>query len=94
MQSVAVYGRLLARVIVSGLNNDFAQLSFKSSAVECTDSPNTSPLRLVTASSGLGKNNSNTRRKWSFGDDACFIASHKLSDVIGIQHKYLILYYI
>ena len=79
MQSVATYGRLLARVLVSGLNNDFAQLSIKNS----TEPTTKSPLRLVTASSGLGKNQSKTRRKWSFGDDACFIASHKFADVIG-----------
>ena len=79
MQSVAVYGRLLARALVSGFNNDFAQLSIKNSA----ETQTTNPLRLVTASSGLGKNQSNTRRKWSFGDDACFIASHKFADVIG-----------
>ena len=77
MQSVVVYGRLVARAIFAGMNNEFQQISFKNG--------NARPLRLVTASSGIGKTPAQTKltKKLSFGDDACFIARHKLADVIG-----------
>ena len=80
MQSVVVYGRLVARAIFAGMNNEFQQIHFKNGG-----SGNSRPLRLVTASSGIGKTQSQAKltTKLSFGDDACFIARHKLADVIG-----------
>jgi protein phosphatase PTC7 len=43
-------------------------------------------LHLVTAYSGSSKTHSPAQvlRKWSFGDDACFVAGHKLADVVGV----------
>lgn len=81
MQSVVVYGRLVARAIFAGMNNEFQQIHFKNGG-----SGNSRPLRLVTASSGIGKTQSQAKltTKLSFGDDACFIARHKLADVIGV----------
>lgn len=88
MQSLAVYGRLLARAVVSGLNNEFAlpQGAHPSwSPSTCSQCTFSRPLHLVTAASGLGKSQSPAQimSRWSFGDDACFIAAQKLADVVG-----------
>ena len=46
------------------------------------------PLSLMTASSGISKANSHSKivSKWSFGDDAYFVAKNKAADVIGKVH--------
>jgi len=78
MQSIAVYGRLVVRAVLSELTSGVAS---------------TQPVRrsfhLVTAASGLSKTHStlassqNLLKPRTFGDDACFVARHKLGDVIG-----------
>jgi hypothetical protein len=84
MQSVLVYGRTVARALFSGLTNEVHQ---SRSASYFRSEPNQlSSLQLVTALSGFSKSSQSTAqilRKWSFGDDACFVASQKLADVIG-----------
>ncbi|ELT91716.1 hypothetical protein CAPTEDRAFT_166817 [Capitella teleta] len=88
MQSLVVYGRLLARAVVSGLNSEVAvsqssQPSWTPSCSQCTYSR---PLHLVTAIAGLSKSRAlvPVKSKWSFGDDSCFSASQKLADVVGV----------
>jgi len=86
MQSIAVYGRLVVRAVLSELTSGGGIAS-------------TQPLRrsfhLVTAASGLSKTHStlassqNLLKPRTFGDDACFVARHKLGDVIG---KYCIVF--
>ncbi|XP_076434961.1 protein phosphatase PTC7 homolog [Babylonia areolata] len=73
MQSVALYGRLVARALVAGIHNEF-QLKQKQ------------PLHLVTGSSGFSKSVTKNAvfNKWNFGDDAYFIARSKTADVIGV----------
>ena len=84
MQSVLLYGRLLARALATGINNEFHhQLTLKD-APQSTLAGRAS-LRLQTAFSGFSKSQSPSQvsNKWSFGDDACFIASHKSGEVLG-----------
>ena len=91
MQSALVYGRTVARALFSSLTNEFHQSSgsWQSSrnASYFRSEPNQlSSLQLVTALSGFSKSShtpAQILRKWSFGDDACFVASQKLADVIG-----------
>jgi len=89
MQSIAVYGRLVVRAVLSELTTDLPRaLSWHCSL------PSTQPLRrsfhLVTAASGLSKTHStlassqNLLKPRTFGDDACFVARHTLGDVIGL----------
>lgn len=76
MQSVTLYGRLLARAIVTGFHNEF-QIKPREKPKE---------LHLVTGTSGFSKSaipKSELLRKWTFGDDAYFIARNKVADVIG-----------
>ncbi|XP_074642148.1 protein phosphatase PTC7 homolog isoform X1 [Tubulanus polymorphus] len=80
MQSIVVYGRLLARAIASGIHNEIPSWRNRQTAAG---------YHLVTASSGHGYHHNNTSpaqlmKKWSFGDDACFFAKHNLADVMGI----------
>ena len=82
MQSVALYGRLVARAIVSGIHNEFQLKSPREIPKD--------PLQLVTGHSGFSKTLSpNTLRKWNFGDDAYFIARNKVADVIGKHNSVL-----
>ena len=87
MQSAVVYGRLLARVIIAGFNTEFPyQIPWRSdSSLQHTHINHARDFHLVTASSGISKSPSSVEvlKKWAFGDDACFIARHKLADVIG-----------
>lgn len=75
MHSVALYGRLLARAIATGIHSEL-QIQ-RERARE--------PLQLVTGSSGFSKTitKSTNTRKWAFGDDAYFISRNKAVDVIG-----------
>jgi protein phosphatase PTC7 len=89
MQSLVVYGRLLARAIVAGINTDFSSpFSGSSSPCQCGILPTTKQnhVHLITAACGLPKTYSPAQvtKKWAFGDDACFMAAHKLGDVIGV----------
>lgn len=74
MQSVALYGRLVARALVAGIHNEF---QLKPGQKQ--------PLHLVTGSSGFSKSltKNSVLSKWTFGDDAYFIARSKAADVIG-----------
>ncbi|XP_067663217.1 protein phosphatase PTC7 homolog [Haliotis asinina] len=76
MHSVALYGRLLARAIATGIHSEL-QIQ-RERARE--------PLQLVTGSSGFSKTitKSTNTRKWAFGDDAYFISKNKTVDVIGV----------
>lgn len=76
MQSVALYGRLVARAIVAGIHNEF-QLR--------PGARDKQPLHLVTGSYGFSKSvaKNSVLKKWTFGDDAYFIARNKVADVIG-----------
>lgn len=78
MHSVALYGRLVARAIVTGIHNEF---QLKTGARDSKQ-----PLHLVTGSSGFSKSvaKSTALKKWTFGDDAYFIARNKVADVIGV----------
>ena len=81
MQSVFVYGRIVARAVFSGITNDIQHQGPWSGSHNGSGRD----LHLVTAASGLSKTQSpvQLRKKWSFGDDACFVANNKASDVIG-----------
>ncbi|XP_029641640.1 protein phosphatase PTC7 homolog isoform X1 [Octopus sinensis] len=77
MQSVTLYGRLLARAFITGFHNEY-QLKAREKPQE---------LHLVTGASGFSKSTrpkSELLRKWTFGDDAFFIARNKVADVIGV----------
>jgi hypothetical protein len=76
MQSLAVYGRLVARAFVSGLHNEF-QLRPHSKVK--------GPVHLVTGCSGFSKSVTKPPnfKSWSFGDDAYFVAKNKNFDVLG-----------
>ncbi|XP_005102660.1 protein phosphatase PTC7 homolog [Aplysia californica] len=79
MQSVAQYGRIVARAIAAGIHNEFqVKTPF--------DKPK-EPLHFVTGASGFSKSvtkTSNLGNKWTFGDDAYFISRNKVADVIGV----------
>ena len=81
MQAVALYGRLVARAIVTGIQNEFTQLKPGSSHQK-------QPLHLVTGTSGFSKSvvNNSALNKCSFGDDAYFVTKSKTADVIG-KHR-------
>ena len=90
MQAVVLYGRAVARVVLAGLYNEVtpwpSNATSHCSASGITSSHFSSPeLHLITASSGYSKSNPprHLTKKWSFGDDACFVAGHTLADVIG-----------
>ncbi|KAK7087157.1 protein phosphatase PTC7 homolog [Littorina saxatilis] len=78
MQSVALYGRLVARALVAGIHNEF-QLKPGTSTQK-------QPLHLVTGSAGFSKSvtKNSAFSKWTFGDDAYFIARSRAADVIGV----------
>lgn len=77
MQSVAQCGRIAARFFFAGIHNEFQLKSPRERARE--------PVHLVTGASGFSKPLSKTPtfQKWSFGDDAYFIARNKVADVLG-----------
>ena len=87
MQSFLVYGRLFARSVISGFtNNDFQpQLSLSPSKfTSLTAQAQTKSVHLVTAECGIAKSASpDSFKKWSFGDDACFIAHNSHGEFIG-----------
>ncbi|XP_064612186.1 protein phosphatase PTC7 homolog [Liolophura sinensis] len=76
MQSVALYGRLLARAIVTGIHSE----------IQLKSSVDRKELQFVTGASGFSKSLSKPQgpKKWTFGDDAYFIARDKVADVIGV----------
>ncbi|CAG5122817.1 unnamed protein product [Candidula unifasciata] len=78
MQSVAQYGRIVARAIAAGIHNEFQLKS-------PFDKPK-EPLHLVTGASGFSKSltKSSNFTKWTFGDDAYFISRNRYADVIGV----------
>ncbi|CAH1802321.1 unnamed protein product [Owenia fusiformis] len=85
MQSVVLYGRLVARAVWNGFSNELTHQ--KQNSKFCSTQPQ--PLRnlqLVSATAGFAKSitPSQVQRRWIYGDDACFIASHKSSDVLGV----------
>jgi len=89
MQSIAVYGRLVVRAVLSELTSDLPRsLPWHGSGIAATQSLRRS-FHLVTAASGLSKTHStlassqNLLKPRTYGDDACFVARHKLGDVIG-----------
>lgn len=75
MQSVL--GRLLVRAFST---RSQSELQFRQRSIE--------PLNFVTGSSGFSKSlaplSPTGTKKWSYGDDAFFIARHKLADVLGV----------
>lgn len=71
MQSAVVYGRLLAshaRQLVAPL---------------LKRQTNSTDLRLITAYCGFSKDFKPAKNKFVFGEDACFLAKTKTSDVLG-----------
>ncbi|XP_048468361.1 protein phosphatase PTC7 homolog [Rhincodon typus] len=72
MQSVLAYGRLVARAVLGGGVRQTERREY----------------RLITVSCGFGKDlrkGSGTAAKGSgYGDDACFVAAHRLADVLGV----------
>lgn len=78
MQSIALCGRFIARAFVTGIHSEF---QLKQRPIE--------PYHLVTGSYGFSKSLSKPQafNKWTFGDDAFFIAKDKSADVIGTYHK-------
>lgn len=75
MQSVL--GRLLVRAFST---RSQSELHFRQRSIE--------PLNFVTGSSGFSKSlapvSPTGTKKWTYGDDAFFIARHKLADVLGL----------
>ena len=86
MQSVILYGRLVARAFVSGVTDDLKQLTWNSRYPSQTPT-HIRPLSFLTASSGISKTNQIPKivSKWSFGDDAYFVAKNSSADVIGMH---------
>ena len=84
MQSIVVYGRVVARAVVAGINNEF-QYPLPWNQPSCSIQNSHRPFHLIAASAGISKTHSPARvsPKWAFGDDACFVAKHKVADVIG-----------
>ncbi|XP_078404865.1 protein phosphatase PTC7 homolog isoform X2 [Cetorhinus maximus] len=72
MQSVLACGRLVARALLGGGLRQSERREY----------------RLITVSCGFGKDlrkGSGTGAKGSgYGDDACFVATHRLADVLGV----------
>jgi len=91
MQSIAVYGRLVVRAVLSELTADVARALPWHGSLPSSQSLRRS-FHLVTATSGLSKTHSTLAssqhllKPRTFGDDACFVARHKLGDVIGLLH--------
>lgn len=93
MQSIAVYGRLVVRAVLSELGELKAVPSLPWGAGPCGQ-PLRRSFHLVTASSGLAKTHSSfvapsspsefLNKHFSFGDDACFAARHRHADVLGV----------
>lgn len=89
MQSIAVYGRLVVRAVLSELTSDLPRALPWHGGIASTQ-PLRRSFHLVTAASGLSKTHStlassqNLLKPRTFGDDACFVARHKLGDVIGV----------
>ena len=78
MQSVAQYGRIVARAIAAQIHSA-NEYQIKSPF----DKPK-EPLHFVTGASGFSKSSPNhLSSKWTFGDDAYFISRNKEADVIG-----------
>ncbi|XP_068616769.1 protein phosphatase PTC7 homolog isoform X1 [Brachionichthys hirsutus] len=69
MLSVLSYGRLIARAVIGGLSQ--------------TDGRD---YRLVTATCGFGKDfrRGVPKKGACYGDDACFTATHRSADVLGV----------
>ena len=84
MQSASVIGRLLVRAFST---RSQSELQFRQRSIE--------PLNFVTGSSGFSKTivptSQTGTKKWTYGDDAFFIARHKLADVIGLYCFFLAL---
>jgi len=83
MQSIVYYGRFAARAIVAGLGSEIPHRDVHTPSLA---TPHVKPLHLVTAAAGISKSSSPAQitPQWCYGDDACFIASHKSADVIGV----------
>ena len=80
MQSVAQYGRIVARAIAAGIHNEFQLKSPYDRPKE--------PLHFVSGVSGFSKSLSKSNHtKWTFGDDAYFISRNKVADVIGESYR-------
>lgn len=77
MQSVLACGRVLARAVVAGLNAENGRLNGYKQV---------SDVHLLSAVAGFSKSLTPTQvqKKWNYGDDVCFVARHKLGDVIGV----------
>ncbi|ESO96554.1 hypothetical protein LOTGIDRAFT_231806 [Lottia gigantea] len=71
MQSVAVYGRLVARAFFAGIHSDF-QNQIKAH------------MRKYINNRSMNRPKASLVQNWAFGDDAYFISRNKISDVIGI----------
>jgi len=91
MQSIAVYGRLVVRAVLSELTSELPRaLPWHGSIASAQ--PLRRSFHLVTAASGLSKTHStlassqNLLKPRTFGDDACFVARHSLGDVIGLYY--------
>ena len=95
MQSIAVYGRLVVRAVLSELTADLPRALPWHGGVASSIQPLRRSFHLVTAASGLSKTHSTLASSQSllkprtFGDDACFVARHKLGDVIGTADSVL-----
>ncbi|XP_076344823.1 protein phosphatase PTC7 homolog isoform X2 [Tachypleus tridentatus] len=85
MQSVVTYGRFLTRALLNGVYN--YTTSSEVGRVSCSSTKRERDIRLLTASCGFPKYwpgfSASLLRKGQFGDDACFIAKYKTSDVLG-----------
>ncbi|XP_076312760.1 protein phosphatase PTC7 homolog isoform X2 [Tachypleus tridentatus] len=88
VQSAVTYGRILTRALFNRINGVYSYSS-NSAEVGCVARCSTKrDLRLLTASCGFPKDwtgfSASLLRKGRFGDDACFIAKYKTSDVLGV----------
>jgi len=81
MNAAVFAGRYFVRAIASGLGEIHRDIQ-----VNFFSQPHVRPLHLVTATAGLSKTGSSTQisPKGCYGEDACFIASNKSTDVIGV----------
>ncbi|XP_023232950.1 protein phosphatase PTC7 homolog [Centruroides sculpturatus] len=82
MQSVLLYGRLLTRALVSGVYGHTST----SSDVNCVNRKR--ELKFLIACCGFPKVwtgfTASLLRRGQFGDDACFVAKYKTTDVLGV----------
>ncbi|XP_013413535.1 protein phosphatase PTC7 homolog [Lingula anatina] len=76
-------GRVVARAFVSGINYSGSGNRENKSLVE---DQKLSSIQLNAAACGYSKSFSSAQifKKYIFGDDSCFIARHRLGDVIGV----------